>query len=453
MEGPALDRRLTLPATIAIVVGQVIAVGIFLTPGAMIRALASPLLTLVVWGVIGGMAMCGALCYGALAARYPQAGGGYVYLREAYGPRMAFLYGWKCFLVMDPGITAALAAGLASYASLIVPLGLPARRGVAMGAIAIVAAVHAAGVRPGARLLATLTLAKLALLALLIAGAFLGGAGDWQHFVPFAARRSNAPAILPALAGAFISAFFAFGGWWEVTKVAGEVRDPVRTLPRALVVGLITVTLTYVGATVAFIYAVPIEAVGSGETFPAQVGAAIFGAPGATLVALIVIVCVAGSLAAIVMLAPRVYFAMARDGLFPSWAAAIDARSGTPARAIALQAALAMVLVAVGTFDTIVAYFVFVTVVFIAATVAGVFVLQRRETLHVPAYPWAPSAFLAAVVPILALLAINAPLQALLGTGIVALGALVPLPDRAARTPVGARLAGGPGFPGGDHRS
>jgi APA family basic amino acid/polyamine antiporter len=234
------------------------------------------------------------------------------------------------------------------------------------------------------------------------------------------------------------------------------VRDPARTLPRALVIGLMTVTLTYVAATMAFIYAVPIEAVRSGETFPAQVGAAVFGSSGGALVAWIVIVCIAGSLAAIVMLAPRVYFAMARDGLFPSWAAALDARTGTPARAIALQAGLAMVLVAVGTFDAIVAYFIFVTVLFIAATVAGVFVLRRREGLRAPAYPWAPVGFLAAVVPILTLLAIDAPLQALLGTAVVALGALVPLPDPGATiraAPIDVRLAAGHAAPRGDHQS
>lgn len=441
MGAPALDRRLTLSGTIAIVVGQVIAVGIFLTPGAIIRALASPFWTLAVWGVTGGMAICGALCYGALAARYPEAGGGYVYLREAYGRRVAFLYGWKCFLVMDPGITAALATGLASYVGYLVPLGPLDRRLIGVCAIALIATVHVAGVRPGARLLGTLTVAKLGLLAVLIVGAVVSATGDWRHFVPFVARRAGAPAIGPALAGALIGAFFAFGGWWEVTKMTGEVRDPARTMPRALVIGLVTVTAAYVAATMAFIRVVPIEAVASGETFPAQVGAAIFGSSGGTLVAIIVVVFVLGSLAATVMLAPRVYFAMARDGLFPAAAAVLHPRFGTPARAIAIQSALAMLLVALGTFDSIVAYFIFVTVLFIAATVASVFVLRRADRpLHVPGYPWAPLGFLIVVAPVLALLAVNAPLQALLGTLVVAAGALVPLsagraPADAATTP------------------
>ena len=145
MSTRALARELTLPAATALVIGQVIAVGIFLTPGTMIRTVASPLWILVVWALMGAMAVCGALCYGALAARYPQAGGGYVYLREAYGPRVAFLYGWKCFLVMDPGITAALAAGFASYAGYLLPLGPISTRLLGVAAIVSLALVHIAG--------------------------------------------------------------------------------------------------------------------------------------------------------------------------------------------------------------------------------------------------------------------------------------------------------------------
>jgi APA family basic amino acid/polyamine antiporter len=135
LTAPLPSRALGQPAATALVVGQVIAVGIFLTPGTIIRTVASPVWVVAVWAVMGTMAICGALCYGALAARYPQAGGGYVYLREAYGPRIAFLYGWKCLLVMDPGITAALAMGFASYVSYLWPVGATAARLVAIAAI------------------------------------------------------------------------------------------------------------------------------------------------------------------------------------------------------------------------------------------------------------------------------------------------------------------------------
>jgi APA family basic amino acid/polyamine antiporter len=437
MPADRLTRELTLPAAAALVVGQVIAVGIFLTPGAIIRTLASPLLILAVWAAIGGMAICGALCYGALAARFPRAGGGYVYLLEAYGPRVAFLYGWKCFLVMDPGITAALATGFANYLGYITPIGPLPLRLAGISAIVVLALVHIAGVKPGTRLLMVLTFTKLALVFGLIVVAFANTAGDWRHFLPFAARRPDAPPLAAAMAGALIAAFFSFGGWWEVTKISGEVRDPARTMPRALLVGLVTVTLVYILVTLAFIYVIPIEQVGTGDAFVAQVGAALLGPRGGLIIAIIVIACVLGSLGATLMLAPRVYFAMARDGLFPAAAAAIDPRFGTPARAIAAQALLASALVAVGSFNTIVAYFIFITVTFIALTVGAVFVLARRDTMfHVPGHPWTALAFLAMVAVLLLLLLLNNPLQALLGIVIVALGVPVYyVTDRSVATP------------------
>ncbi len=421
-----LARELSLPAATALVVGQVIAVGIFLTPGTIIRTLASPLLVLVLWAVMGGMAICGALCYGALAARFPQAGGGYVYLREAYGPRVAFLYGWKCLLVMDPGITAALATGFAAYVAYLVPMGGLATRLVAVAAIAGFATLHISGVRIGVRVLTTVSVLKIVLVLGLTALAFASPAASLSHFLPLAERARGAPPLSGAVAGAFVAAFFSFGGWWEVTKIGGEVRDPARTLPRALVLGLAVVTATYAGTTMAFLAVVPIAAVAEGQAVVAQVGEAILGTGGGSVVAVIVIVCVLGSLGAMQMVAPRLYIAMARDGLFPAAAAAIHPRFGTPARAIALQAVLASLLVGLGTFDTIVAYFVFITVVFIAATVASVFVLRRREaSFTVPGHPWTPIAFLALVAVLLVLLALNNPLQALLGAVVV--GAAFPV--------------------------
>jgi APA family basic amino acid/polyamine antiporter len=423
MPDRALARELTLPAATALVVGQVIAVGIFLTPGTIIRTVASPAWMLAVWAIIGGMALCGALCYGALAARWPRAGGGYVYLREAYGPRIAFLYGWKCLLIMDPGITAALATGFASYAAYLVPMSPTGQRAAAVGAIAAFAAVHVTGVRIGTRLLAAMALLKLALVGALVAAAFASPAGSWDHFVPFAERPAAAAPLVGALAGALVSAFFAFGGWWEVTKMAGEVRDPARTMPRALVIGLAAVTLVYVLTTFAFVYAVPIAAVQAGEAFVAQVGGAVFGPAGATMVATVVVICVLGSLGAMLMFAPRLYVAMAQDHVFPAAAGAIHPRFGTPARAIVLEATLASVLVSIGTFDSIVAYFVFITVAFIALTVASVFVVGRREaSFRVPGHPWPALVFLALVAGLLLLLALNNPLQAAAGTLLVLAG-------------------------------
>jgi APA family basic amino acid/polyamine antiporter len=426
MGGGQLTRQLRLPGATALVVGQVIAVGIFLTPGTILRTIASPFGVLLVWTVMGAMALCGAICYGALAARWPQAGGGYVYLRQAYGPRVAFLYGWKCLLVMDPGITAALATGFAAYAAYLVPMSDVATRLTAIAAIIGFMVLHVGGVRIGIRVLSAIAVLTIGLVAAITVAAFMSPAASISHFTPFVARSATAPPLLGAAAGAFVAAFFSFGGWWEVTKIAGEVHDPSRTLPRALTLGLVVVTATYAAASMAFLAVVPAAAIVEGQAIVGQVGGALLGAEGGRVLALIVIVCVLGSLGAMQMLAPRLYLAMARDGLFPAAAAAIHPRLGTPARAILVQGVLASVLVAIGTFDSIVAYFVFVTVLFIAATVASVFLIGRRDAaFRVPGYPWTPAVFLLLVAVLLVLLAMSAPRQA--ASGVVVVAAALPV--------------------------
>ena len=376
--------------------------------------------------MMGGVALCGALCYAELAARFPEAGGGYVYLREAYGKPVAFLYGWMALLVMDPGLTAALAVGLASYVGYIFKLSPLGLKVVAIGSIVFVAFVNIRGVKLGGWLIRWLTIFKLGLLGLLIIWGFASGAGNWSNFHPFVAQRPGSEAFLGALAGSIVGAFFAFGGWWDLSKLAGEVRDPESTLPRALVYGVTILTAVYIFTSAAFMYLVPLEQVTSGETFAAQAGEVLFGQVGGQVLSSIVILAVLGSLAAIVMSAPRVYFAMAQDGLFFSAVAAIHKRYGTPARAIIIQATLASLLVLVGTFNTIISYFVFVVIIFIALTVIALFLLRRKApegtAYRTPGYPLTPVIFLSLIALLLLLLAGNNPLQAFLGVGVVALG-------------------------------
>jgi basic amino acid/polyamine antiporter, APA family len=421
-----MERRLGLAAATSAVAGQVIAVGIFLTPASMARTLASPLWLLGAWLLMGGMALAGALSYGELAARYPEAGGGYVYLREIYGRRLAFLYGWKCLLVMDPGITAALASGLAAYVSYLVPLSPLGLRAVAVGAIALAALINIRGSALSGRVLQGLTFLKLGALAAIVLLAFGLGRGDWSHFVPLVERHPGAPPVGVALAAGLMSAFFAFGGWWEASKLAGEVTNPSQTMPRALAGGVAIVTAAYIATSAAFLYLVPLEKVTSGEAFAAQAGEVLFGPTGGTIFATIVVVSVAGSLFAVVMLLPRVYYAMGRDGVFPAAIGELSPRFGTPARAIATEAVLASALVIAGTFDQIVAYFVFVTVMFIALTVGAVYVLRRRTSERppylTPGYPVTPAIFLTLVALLLVLIVANNPRQALAGAIVVALG-------------------------------
>jgi len=421
-----LRRQIGIRTAAALVVGEVIAVGIFLTPAGMAKALGSPMWLLIVWLAMGAMALCGALCYGELAARYPEAGGGYVYLREAFGPAVAFMYGWMAFLVMDPGLTAALAVGLATYAGYGLNLSPWEIKALAIATIIVVALINIRGVRLGAGFVRTLTFLKLGLLAFV----FLWGVGfqlgDWSNFTPFVARRANSAPLVGALAGGLIGAFFSFAGWWDLGKLAGEVRNPVRALPRALTYGVIIVTIVYILTSFAFVYLVPLDQVTSGETFAAQAGEVLFGRAGGLIFSLVVVVAVLGSLAAVVMSAPRVYFAMARDGLFIHSVAVLHKRFETPARAIALQAVLASVLVVAGSFNEIVSYFVFVVVVFLALSVAALFKFRREDSNSVryltPGYPLTPAVFLTMILFLLILLGGSNPKQAFLGVAVVALG-------------------------------
>jgi basic amino acid/polyamine antiporter, APA family len=422
-----LRRQLGLGSAAAVVAGEAIAVGIFLTPAGMAKSLASPFWLLIVWLAVGAMTLCGALCFGELAGRFPSAGGPYVYLRESFGPLTAFLYGWMSLLVLDPGLTAAFAVGFAAYAAYIFhwpPLIVKIAAVIAIWAVCL---LNIFSTRISAGLLRWITWLKFAVLATLTVWALVFGLGSWSNFVPFVAQRSAALPLAPALGGALVGAFFCFGGWWDAAKIAGEVRDPGRTLPRALALGVIAVTAVYIVVSAVFIYLVPIEKVSSDGTFVAQAGEVLFGPAGGIVFAAIVIVCVLGSLAAFIMSAPRVYYAMARDGLFLKSVARIHPGFGTPARAITVQGVLASVLVALGSFEQIIAYFFFVAVLFLGLAVAGLFVIRRKprpaETIVLTmGYPFTPIAFLTLQAIMLILLATRNPREAALGSAVVLAG-------------------------------
>jgi APA family basic amino acid/polyamine antiporter len=422
-----LKRELGLGSTTAAVIGGIIAVGIFLTPAGMAKALGSPFWLLLVWLVVGAMTMSGALCYGELAARFPRAGGAYVYLLESYGPRLAFLFGWMCLLVMDPAVTASLATGLAGYFAYIVPLPLLAVRFVGVAVICGLCVMNIVSIRVSAAFLRWTTWLKLGLLGFLTIWAFAFRLGSWSNFAPFVAQRPGSLPLAPALGVGVVGAFFSFGGWWDVGKIAGEVRDPGRTLPRALLFGMLAVTVVYVVVSAVFLYLVPLDKVTSDETFVAQAGAVLFGPPGGIIFAAIVIICLIGSLAALIISAPRVYYAMAQDGLFLKAIAHTHPRFGTPANAIMIQGAVASFLVLIGSFEQIISYAIFIVVFFLGLTVASLFILRPRRqaaesVILTPGYPVTPLVFLVLVALMLALVGARSPRGALLGVVVVLAG-------------------------------
>ncbi len=424
---PGLARRLGLVTATALVVGNVIGVGIFLTPAEMAKRLGSPFWLLVVWLTMAVATIGGALCYGALATRYPEPGGTYVYLREIFGKRTAFLYGWLSLLVTDPGLTAMLAVGMAPYAGHLIPLGPWGQKAVAAASIIALAVVNTMGISPGSRVMGALAALKLGLLGFLVIWGFGLGRGDWSNLTPFWSQRPGSDPFLPAVGMALVGTFIAFAGWWDVSKIAGEVREPERTMPRALVLGVSIVTVVYVAVSAVFLYLVaPDRIAADSGAFAALAGDALFGRLGEVIFSLVVVISVAGSLAAVLMAAPRVYFAMARDGIFFASFGVVNSRSQIPARATVVQATLAVALALTGSFDQILLYFMVPTLVFLALTVTGVFVLHRRHpgerSLAPPGYPVSPLLFLVPILAVILLQTARDPVRSSIGLLVVLMG-------------------------------
>src|SRR5262249_2587964 len=274
-----------------------------------------------------------------------------------------------------------LGVGLATYAAHLVPLSGWGLKAVAVAAIVVLAGVNMLGGSIGPGVMRTLAFLKIGLLIFLATWGFGSGRGDWSNLEPFWAQRPGSLPLPQALAGGPIGAFIAVAGWWDASKLAGEVRDPERTMPRALWLGLSVVTALYIAVSVSFLYLVGPGQLASdqgNEAFAALAGRALFGRTGEVAFASMVVVSVAGSLAAMLMACPRVYYAIARDGVFLPSFAEVARSGGTPARAVALQATLAAVLALSGSFDQILGYFMVPTLTFLALAVAAVFVLRRR---------------------------------------------------------------------------
>jgi len=413
-------RQLGLCAAIAVVTGESIALGIFLTPAAMAKSLGSPLLLAGVWLAMALMALCGALCYSELAIRYPQSGGEYVYLRAGYGETIAFLYGWMSTIVMYPGVAAALAVGSVAYGAQVIPLRPGAAVWVAPLLLIFFCGLNLLGTRLSGAVMASVNLLKLAVLFALVAWAALSGHAHWQNLLPLTERRSGSEALFPALAGAIVSAFFSFGGWWEAGKIAGEVRNPRRTLPLAFLCGVSIVTAIYLLISAAFLSVLPIGEISSNTAFVAQFGAALFGGAGARILSICVLVCVCGGIAALSMAAPRVCFAMARSGAFFPAFGRLHPRLGTPVYAILLQTSLALAVLLLGAFDRVLSFIIFTVILFLALSVSTLF--RMKDPVKGWWFPLAPLVFIAFCGMIALLILMHDPFPALVGVGIVLCG-------------------------------
>ena len=420
-------RRLGAWAATAMVVTQVVGVGIFLTPATMLRTVGNPVAATSIWVVMGLLSAAGALCYAELATRFPHAGGAYVFLREGFGSRTAFVHGWMSALVVDPGLTAALGLGFSQYLLALMGVSPVWGPAVAMSAIAAFGALTLLGVNVSTRLMTWTAAAKLLAVGGLVAATLGRTTPDLAgRVLPSADRTLGAEAI----AASVVAAFFAFGGWWELGRMAGEVTAPRRTMPRALVGGIALVTCIYLLASLGFMRAMSGQAGASDEALVAALGGALFGPAGSAVLTVVVLVAVGGSLAATLLGAPRLYLAMARDGLFPQALATYDTDRGTVPRLTLLQVALACVYIALGTFDQILGYFVPAAVFFLGLAAAVTRRLPRPidpNVFRVPFHPLPLVLFLILISVVLMLFVVGQPAQTLLGVALLVVGALVSL--------------------------
>jgi basic amino acid/polyamine antiporter, APA family len=413
-------RQLGLPAATAVVTGEAIALGIFLTPAAMAKSLGSPLLLGLVWLGVAFMAMCGALSYSELAIRFPESGGEYVYLRAGYGEQVAFLYGWTSSIVMYPGVAAALAVGAAPYVAQLLPPGTPWITAVPALLLCTFGAINLIGTRFSAAVMSFVNGFKLLILFSLIFWAIVSGHAHTANLVPLTVRRAGSDPLFPAIAGGVMSAFFSFGGWWEASKIAGEIRNPTRTLPLAFLAGVTLVTTIYLLISATFLAVVPLDQVTSNTAFVAQFGGVLFGAAGARVLSGCVLVCVCGGIAAITMAAPRVCYAMAKTGAFWAGFGKLHPRFGTPANAVLLQTVLALAVLFLGAFDRVLSYIIFPVVLFLALAASALF--RLKAPVRGWWFPFAPIIFIALSLILAFLILMHNPLPALIGVCIVLCG-------------------------------
>jgi basic amino acid/polyamine antiporter, APA family len=436
-----LVRRLSLTDSILLLAGGIIGSGIFLTAKDVAINTRHPWLFLTVWVVGMGMALLACFAFAELGSMFPHAGGQYVYMREAYGDTAGFLYGWMYFTVSATGTVAALGVGFATYlcqtfpalhaAQVILPLRfVDITRGhlIALAAIALQTLINIFGVKKGAILQNVATWAKFGAIAIFVLGGLLLGRGSWDHF-----RHSLIPAgnehvsIITGVGIALIAVFWAYDGWVYVTFVGGEIKDPQRNVPRALIWGLLLVGVVYICINAVYVYALPMNEIAAQEAVAQTAAVSMFCGRVAPWLSMMVALSCFGAMAPCLMSGARVYYAMAEDRIFFHSLAKVHPRWHTPVMSLVLQAIWASVLALSGKYDELFTYVMFMMVLSYVLTVVGLFILRRTQPdlprpYRCTGYPWMPAIY----VVLGSLWAINAAVEkkkeTLVGTAIVLLG-------------------------------
>jgi APA family basic amino acid/polyamine antiporter len=454
-ETPGLVRGLSLLDSILLVVSGVVGSAIFLVPKDVAAALPSPRLFLGVWVAGGVLSLMAALAFAELGAMFPEAGGQYVYLREAYGDLAAFLYGWLMFVAGNTGGIATIAVAFAVYlgklvrpleaglavlslpglgwkSGHLVPTAWSLTRGdlVAVVAIVLLTVINALGVRRGVVLQNVATWTKYAAVAAFVVFGFLVGKGSWSHFNSGSVPNALAGGLTPFMAAvgiAFIGVFWSYEGWVYVPWMAGEIRDPERNIPRSLVAGLVGVIVLYCTVNAAYLYAVPVSEIARQDAIAQAAAQALFSPAVAFWISGVIAISCFSATSSNILAGARICYAMARDGLFFRRMGRVHPRYRTPAFALVAQGALACVFALTGTYDQLFTYTVFGMVLSYLATIFGLFILRRtRPDLPRPyrcaGYPWMPALYLVLIAGWLANTTFERPREAWSCLVLLALG-------------------------------
>jgi APA family basic amino acid/polyamine antiporter len=424
-----LKVAIGLPSAVMLVVGGIVGVGVFVNPAIVARSLHSPWLVMAAWGVGGVIAILGAVVYAELAARIPATGGDYAYLRETYGPLAAFLVGWTLLLVVQTGGMAAVCIVFAKNLNVLAG-GAIDERWTLVILLAVLAGVNVFGVSAGNGVQTVLGAVKIAMIAaLVLAGLLMVPAA---HGAPAAASApAGAMASLKAFGAAIIPVVFSYGGWQTANFVAGEMKDARRNMARALVTGVLIVIALYMLVTLACVRALGVQALGRTLTPSSDVLGMAIGPAGAMVAAAAVGISALGYLSQSMLTAPRVYFAMARDGLFFRSVGQVSEQTRAPALAILLQAIWTGVLALSGKYEQILSYVIAMNFLFFALSASCLFVLRARERrsgiaapegFRAPGHPWTTGAFILACVLVIGATFWSYPWDSLIGYGLMALG-------------------------------
>jgi basic amino acid/polyamine antiporter, APA family len=438
----SLERVLGLPAAISIVIGTVIGSGVFLVPSTMIRSVGSVETVFVVWMVAGLLSLFGALTYAELAAAMPEAGGEYIYLRQAYGPFWGFLYGWTQFWVAKSGSIATLAAGFYTYLSIFYPvlgatlLRIPLHVGpggtelevhygqlAAIAVILILAGVNYLGVRSGGNLQVFVTVIKMLLIASIIVIGLFSGRGDVSHIV----RHVPSAAGVRGFFAAMVSALWAYDGWNNVSMVSSEIREPQRNLPRALVAGTLVVMATYLAINLAYFYVLSPSEVASSHRVAADMMARLHGGWLTSAVSVAVLISIFAALNGSILSGARVPYAMARDGLFFRTAARVHPRYRSPGNSVVLLCLWSCVVVLSGWFDDLYNFVIFGSWILYLLTALSVIVLRKKQPdlprpYRTLGYPVVPILFIGVATLLLVSTLQTRPRESLMGLGLMACG-------------------------------